>query len=255
MTIPGRRAWLKLWAAKTIDGTTFQELLPDERACWFGFLCLAALSPISGTICATKDVPYTEFQLSKMLNITPKLLRRATKRMQEVGKISVNGAGIHITNWEHYQGDFVRVQKHRARVTNETPQRSVTNETRRGRGRGRGEGREEKISSSSATGARVGEIARVYEANIGAITSMVADELVDIADTYPSGWFEAAVKEAVNSNHRSLNYVKAILERWKVEGFKTPLRRQPAGGAGARAKRALPTAQQLQEGWKPDEES
>jgi DnaD/phage-associated family protein len=47
---------------------------------------------------------------------------------------------------------------------------------------------------------------------------MIADELKEIADTYPAGWFEDAVKEAVKNNVRKLNYVKKILESWKANG-------------------------------------
>jgi DnaD/phage-associated family protein len=42
--------------------------------------------------------------------------------------------------------------------------------------------------------------------------------LGEIADAFTADWFEAAVKEAVEAGVRKLKYVKAILERWKVEG-------------------------------------
>jgi DnaD/phage-associated family protein len=58
----------------------------------------------------------------------------------------------------------------------------------------------------------------VYEHEIGALTPLVRDELLDIEKTYPEGWFEDAVKEAVTSNARNLKYIEAILRRWKVEG-------------------------------------
>ena len=53
------------------------------------------------------------------------------------------------------------------------------------------------------------------------LTPMVAEKLKDIADEYSAEWFSEALKEAVTSGHRSLNYITAILERWRVEGYKS----------------------------------
>lgn len=332
MTIPGRKTWLKLYAYRTLHGSTTQELQPDERWVWIGLLCLAADSPVSGTVCLGAGVPYTPSQLPRVLHVSPSLLRRALNKMVAADKLSTDADGIHITNWEHYQGDYERMRQVRTRQANELPPQkppkpdscegcgdhaerlvlhhidgnpknnaptnltylcvpchmalhrpetplpperlpafkgrhpratnvaakaaatnSATDVADRRRGRGeRGEG--ERSSSASST-ARVAELVHVYEANIGAITPIVAQELDQIADEYPAGWFEAAVKEALDANARSLNYVKAILQRWSRDGFKTPLRRQPAGGAGARGKKSLPTAEQLQQGWDTHAES
>lgn len=63
-------------------------------------------------------------------------------------------------------------------------------------------------------------ISQCYESNINILTPLVADQLKDIAIAYPPGWFEEAVKEAVSANVRNLKYITAILERWKVDGFK-----------------------------------
>ena len=106
-------------------------------------------------------------------------------------------------------------------------------------------------TTTSPTPARGGELARLYEANIGAITPLVAQELGDIADDYAAEWFEAAVREALANNVRSLKYIKAILERWSRDGFKAPLRRKPASGAGVQPARGLPNAQELEKGWTP----
>lgn len=58
----------------------------------------------------------------------------------------------------------------------------------------------------------------VYEQNIGMLTSIIADDLKEIEATFPAGWFEDAVKEAVRANARNLKYVWAILKRWQTEG-------------------------------------
>ncbi len=61
-------------------------------------------------------------------------------------------------------------------------------------------------------------IFKLYEANIGPLTPILADALRDAEKTYPAGWIEEALGEAVKRNKRSWKYVEAILRRWKEEG-------------------------------------
>lgn len=244
--------WLKLYGHETIHGTTTKELEPGERWCWIGYLSLASLSPVPGTVCVAEGLPYTTSQLCQLLAVSPTLLKRATEKMVAADKISVNGDGIHISKWEHYQGDYVRKQNERARVTNVTPPPAVTSVTDRGRGRGRGERGEGDPSSSSATDARVAQIARVYESNIGTITEIVAQELAELAKDYAVEWFEAAVKEAVDNNARTLRYITAILERWGRDGFKAPRPGSKGHPPGRRSGREPESTQQLRQGWEGD---
>lgn len=115
-----RRRWIKLWTQETLAGTTFRELEPAERFVWFGFLALAGDSLVPGTICAGVNVPFSDEQLARVLAIPKPLLVRATKKMADAGKISLNGGLIHITNWNHYQPDYARVEAFRQRQ-NVTP--------------------------------------------------------------------------------------------------------------------------------------
>ena len=59
---------------------------------------------------------------------------------------------------------------------------------------------------------------RLYEENVGMLTPLVADELRAAEEEYPSGWVEAAIREAAAGNVHSWRYIEAILERWKREG-------------------------------------
>lgn len=77
---------------------------------------------------------------------------------------------------------------------------------------------------------------KVYEQHIGMVVPYILDSLNRITKTYPEGWFEAAVKETLDSGGpRSLKYIERILERWKVEGFKAPLKK---GGVGVQGHEA-----------------
>lgn len=58
----------------------------------------------------------------------------------------------------------------------------------------------------------------LYEQNIGPLTPLLAEELMDAEDTYPAAWIQDALREAVVLNKRSWRYVQRILERWAAEG-------------------------------------
>jgi DnaD/phage-associated family protein len=58
----------------------------------------------------------------------------------------------------------------------------------------------------------------LYEQNIGPLTPLLAEELVEAEDTYPALWIEDAFREAVELNKRSWRYIQRILERWAAEG-------------------------------------
>ena len=58
----------------------------------------------------------------------------------------------------------------------------------------------------------------LYEQNIGLLSPMIAEELKDAADQYPTEWIEAAFREAVQQNKRKWSYIRAILRHWETEG-------------------------------------
>ena len=58
----------------------------------------------------------------------------------------------------------------------------------------------------------------LYEDNIGIIGHIVAEELKEAENQYPSTWIESAFREAVLNNKRSWRYVEAILKGWSREG-------------------------------------
>lgn len=79
-----------------------------------------------------------------------------------------------------------------------------------------------------------GEIYRMYENNIGAITEISAQIIGEMIDTYPADWIKAAFTEAVKNNARKLSYIKQTLSNWKANGYgwkpdqgKKPAYKQP----------------------------
>ena len=58
----------------------------------------------------------------------------------------------------------------------------------------------------------------MYEQNIGMLSPMIADALLEAEDMYPEEWIEDAIGEAVAQNKRSWRYISRILEWWEREG-------------------------------------
>ncbi|MGC4108770.1 MAG: DnaD domain protein [Thermomicrobiales bacterium] len=59
---------------------------------------------------------------------------------------------------------------------------------------------------------------RLYEQNIGALTPLIADQIIRAIEEYPADWIEDAIVEAVSYNRRSWRYITRILESWQTNG-------------------------------------
>ncbi|MBV9281958.1 MAG: DnaD domain protein [Chloroflexi bacterium] len=57
-----------------------------------------------------------------------------------------------------------------------------------------------------------------YERHVGPLTPLVAEQLRDAERSYPRAWIEEAILAALHYNHRSWQYVQAILTRWEATG-------------------------------------
>lgn len=61
-------------------------------------------------------------------------------------------------------------------------------------------------------------IFRLYEEQIGTLTPLVGDRLIEAEERYPADWIEDAFREAAELNVRSWRYIERILQRWSEEG-------------------------------------
>ncbi len=87
----------------------------------------------------------------------------------------------------------------------------------------------ETEAEAAATAASRPEIFRIYEREIGALTPMIADALIEAEKIYPHDWFMPAFREAADHNARSWKYVETVLKRWQVEGFGSNNKQRPNG--------------------------
>jgi len=58
----------------------------------------------------------------------------------------------------------------------------------------------------------------LYEQNIGLLSPLIVERLMEAERSYPAEWIEEAFAIAVASNNRRWNYIQAILDRWAQEG-------------------------------------
>lgn len=66
----------------------------------------------------------------------------------------------------------------------------------------------------------------LYEQNIGPLTPLISEALIDDEKTFTAGWVADAMEVAVKMNKRNLKYIEAILRRWKEDGrAEEPIRR------------------------------
>lgn len=99
-----------------------------------------------------------------------------------------------------------------------TPQTSLRQRSKHVSGNTANTNKKKEITTENTPEKKRPEIFQVYEQNIGVMTAIIKDKLLDIEKTYPDGWFAEAVAIAVENNVRRLSYVEAILERWLRDG-------------------------------------
>ena len=100
---------------------------------------------------------------------------------------------------------------------------------------------EESTTTTAASGAQ--NVFALYQENFGALTQVLKDRLIDLEQTYTPAWVIAAMDEALMSNVRRLAYVESILQRWKIEGFKSKKPKSPATSRPGGAKQTVSQAQ------------
>ena len=62
------------------------------------------------------------------------------------------------------------------------------------------------------------------------LTAFTREEVLDAIEHYPHDWIIEAIKEAAKNNVRKWSYARAILESWKVNGYKTDVRSKKQNG-------------------------
>ena len=228
---PTRRQWIKLWVNEWLDGSTRFRLELGQRAIWVDLLALAGVSRFPGLIAAGKEgrryVGYPPGWLASRLSCDPDYLLVTLKLLVRTGNITLQNRdknaqifSISIRNWEKYQSEYLRQRSYRQAKVTPTVTENASRAGAREEGEGekrerRGRGREE----GEAAAAGVGAIFTLYENLCGVLNPHMATILEEAELDYPAEWIATAFQEAAENNVRNWRYVKAILERYRQEGF------------------------------------
>lgn len=73
---------------------------------------------------------------------------------------------------------------------------------------------------------------KLYEQNVGLVTPIIADRLIEALELYPERWIEDAIAAAVSYNRRNWRYIQRILETWATEGRSNEADRRHQTGSG-----------------------
>lgn len=107
------RRWVKIWVNESLTGTIRFDFTPQERGVWYDLLLLAGNCRQEGLIAAGNGTPYPRNWIAGTLNIPIKLLNTTIKKCIDTDRISENGDGLKIINWDKYQSEYDRQKPYR----------------------------------------------------------------------------------------------------------------------------------------------
>ena len=120
-----RRPWLKLWAVESLEGSIRYQLDAAERGTWYDMLVLARICGQGGVIADRDGRPYPHSFIANRLNIALELFETTLAKCIDEGRITEDGGGIHITNWEKYQSEYERQKPYREQKKQADPDKFI----------------------------------------------------------------------------------------------------------------------------------
>lgn len=155
-------------------------------------------------------------RIARMTGLSPKSVMDGSRQAEEHGLIELYTDGNKTTIWKAsvsvLPSNTRRVTKVHASVLPTPPLSAVKERKKQSK-------ENNDDDSAAAIKEKTSVLSTLYESNIGAITSLMADFIRNAAITYPQAWFEPAFEIAVKNNVRKWGYVEAVLEGWKLNGF------------------------------------
>lgn len=109
----GRRTWIKLHTHGILHGSVSYQLSEAEQAVWIKILCMAGECNRDGQISDNDGRAYPHQFIAHELHTSLELLEVSLEKCIEEGRITENGAGVHITNWSTYQSEYQRQKPYR----------------------------------------------------------------------------------------------------------------------------------------------
>jgi len=139
------------------------DLEEAEQSVWDKLLCMAGLCGFEGAICNNDGKTFPRSFLAHELHTSEELLESTLKKCKAEGRITEDGAGIHITNWTSYQSEYERQKPYRQKKGAELEL-------------GKDLSVKDGIMDKKLAG-----IATYYESNIGIVTPSLYERLKDLS--------------------------------------------------------------------------
>jgi len=77
---------------------------------------------------------------------------------------------------------------------------------------------EEKIKEVEEEERVVGVVSTLFQNEIGGLTGMIREQIIDWVENYPLEWIEDSIRIASGNNKRRVDYINGILKKKKIEG-------------------------------------
>lgn len=215
---------------------------------WIYLLTLAGKTNASGYIFLAENIPYSDEMLASIMDMPLNVVRIALKTFSQFGMLETDENNLmFISNWEKHQNidgmDKIREQtrqrvaKHRAKK--KELEDSIKGELASGNENGNVDVtlrnaieedieedkdidididkdiEEENNKTLCMYDENLKKVSKLYEQNIGVITPIVAEQLIDMSKNFQYELIEEATKIAVNKKKRYINYILGILNNWK----------------------------------------
>lgn len=160
------------------------------------------------------EITLTIREMARITNLDPKSVMAGASKLEERGLIERTvGKITTVTKWRVVIGDPKLWEKIVKTVGNDSEEKSSLPYNKK------------KKSKENEDDDALRKIARAYESVIGIINPIIADELREAVDLYPSKWIMDAIKESAVQNKHSWKYISAILARWKAQGNQEAMKR------------------------------
>lgn len=215
------------------------ETLPEADSIiviWFKLLCLAGKQNNSGVFTLNGKIPYTDKMLATIFRRKETIVTLALQTFEQFGMIEIINNTITIPNWSKHQNfdkiekkneymrEYMKEYRNKQKLLAEGKQECKTNSKSNSKDNVSllDKKRKDKIreDKSIIIENEVAEITKCYEENIGTISSVVYELLIDYLNDMDYQLIKEAIKIASINNKRNMAYIKAILNDWNKKGYK-----------------------------------
>lgn len=220
-----RVPWFRCYS-DILDNRKARELKPQLFKHWFMLLALANIGNPRGQLPNVQDVAFR-------LRVSDAEAVRVMNELHSLGFLDMSEGHYWPHDWEEWQpksDDWLTYQQTKRNPSGtkaETKGKQIVSAVQKSGNPQVEEEREEEKEEErdkepeeerAAPRPEVGVVARLYENEIGTISGLAREKIIDLVDEYPLACIEGAFAIAVKANKRRLDYVEGICRKHKAQG-------------------------------------